>query len=59
MDWIKIFSAILVVGWIIYIWPRARYWLKNSPKAQQGDWLAALLPLGLVAGLVALLIMMV
>lgn len=59
MDWIKIFSAVLIVGWIIYIWPRARYWLKNSPKAQAGDWQAAILPLAAVVGFVILLIMLV
>jgi archaellum biogenesis protein FlaJ (TadC family) len=59
MDWLKIFSAILIVGWIIFIWPRAKYWLKNSPKAEQGDWMAAVLPLAAVVGFVVLLIMMV
>jgi hypothetical protein len=59
MDWLKIFSAILIVGWIIFIWPRAKYWLKNSPKAQKGDWQAAILPLAAVVGFVVLLIMLV
>ena len=59
MDWLKIFSAVLIVGWIIYIWPRAKYWLKNSPKAQAGDWQAAILPLAAVVGFVILLIMLV
>ena len=59
MDWLKIFSAILVVGWIIFIWPRAKYWLQNSPKAKEGDWQSVIIPLLLVAGFVALLIKMV
>ncbi len=59
MDWLKIFSAILIVGWIIFIWPRAMYWLKNSPKAQAGDWQAVILPLAAVVGFVILLIMLV
>jgi hypothetical protein len=59
MDWLKIFSAVLIVGWIIYIWPRAKYWLKNSPKAQAGDWQAVVLPLAAVVGFVVLLIMLV
>lgn len=59
MDWLKIFSAVLIVGWIIFIWPRAKYWLKNSPKAQKGDWQAAILPLAAVVGFVILLIMLV
>jgi hypothetical protein len=59
MDWVKIFSAILLVGWIIFMWPRAKYWLQNSPKAQKGDWQAAILPLAAVVGFVILLIMLV
>ncbi len=59
MDWVKIFSAILIVGWIIFMWPRAKYWLQNSPKAQKGDWQAAILPLAAVVGFVILLIMLV
>jgi archaellum biogenesis protein FlaJ (TadC family) len=59
MDWIKVFSAILIVGWIVFLWPRAKYWFKNSPKAQEGDWMSAIVPLALIAGFVALLIMMV
>lgn len=58
-DWTKILSAILIIGWIVFLWPRAKHWLENSPKAGAGDWQAALLPLLLVAGFVALLIMMV
>jgi hypothetical protein len=59
MDWVKIFCAVLIIGWIIYIWPRAKYWLKNSPKAEKGDWQAAILPLAAVVGFVILLIMLV
>ncbi|MET0026190.1 MAG: hypothetical protein ABW101_01025 [Candidatus Thiodiazotropha sp.] len=59
MEWVKIFSAILIVGWLIFLWPRAKYWLKNSPKAQEGDWMAAVIPLALVVGFVAILIMLV
>jgi archaellum biogenesis protein FlaJ (TadC family) len=59
MDWVKIFSAILIVGWIIFMWPRAKYWMQNSPKAKKGDWQAAILPLAGVVGFVILLIMLV
>lgn len=58
-DWTKILSAILIIGWIIFLWPRAKHWMNNSPKAEAGDWQAVLLPLLLVAGFVLLLIMMV
>jgi archaellum biogenesis protein FlaJ (TadC family) len=59
MDWVKIFSAILIVGWIIFMWPRAKYWIQNSPKAQKGDWSAAVLPLAAVVAFVILLVMLV
>ena len=59
MDWVKILSAVLIIGWIIYMWPRAKHWLQNSPKAQAGDWQAALLPIGAVVLFVIVLIMLV
>ena len=59
MDWMKIFSAVLIVAFIIYIWPRAKYWLKNSPKAEAGDWQAAILPIAFVVAFVIILIMLV
>ena len=57
--WIKILSAVLIVGWIVFMWPRARYWLSNSPKAKKGDWQAVLLPLAAVIVFVVILIMLV
>ena len=53
MDWLKIGYAILIVALIIFIFPAARYWLKNSPNAKQGDWQAFLLPIGLIILFVA------
>jgi len=57
--WLKILSAVLVLGWIAFMWPRAKYWLRNSPKAQEGDWRSVLLPLAAVGLFVILLIMSV
>jgi hypothetical protein len=57
--WLKIMSAVLILGWIVFMWPRAKYWLKNSPKAGEGDWRAVLLPLAAVILFVILLIMSV
>ena len=59
MDWFKILQAVLIVGFIIFLWPRAKHWLENSPKAEEGDWQAVIVPLVFVAGFVALLVMMV
>ncbi|MCU7944763.1 MAG: hypothetical protein AB2552_13055 [Candidatus Thiodiazotropha endolucinida] len=59
MDWTKIIWAILLGAMILFLWPRAKHMLKNSPKAQAGDWQAVLLPIAFVIGFVILLIMMV
>jgi len=59
MNWEKIIWAVLLGGMIIYLWPQAKYMLKNSPKAQSGDWQAVLVPIALVVGFVVLLIMLV
>ncbi len=53
MDWVKIGYAVLAIALIIFIYPAARYWLKNSPTAKEGDWQAFLLPIGLVILFVA------
>lgn len=57
--WIKIGSAVLLGAMLIYLWPRARYLLKESPKAEKGDWQAFLLPIAMVVLFVILLISMV
>ncbi|MCU7939843.1 MAG: hypothetical protein KZQ64_06195 [gamma proteobacterium symbiont of Bathyaustriella thionipta] len=56
MDWMKIFSALLIVLMLVYLLPRAKDMIKNSPKASNNDWMAALIPLILVIGFVFLLI---
>lgn len=59
MDWMKIGWALAIGAMLIYLIPRARYMLSNSPKAEAGDWQSLLIPLLLVIGIVALLIMVV
>ena len=56
MDWMKIFSALFIVMMLVYLVPRAKDMIKNSPKAENNDWLAALIPLVLVIGFIFLLI---
>jgi len=56
MDWMKIFSALFIVMMLVYLIPRAKDMIKNSPKAQGNDWLSVLIPLILVMGFVFLLI---
>ncbi|PVV05980.1 MAG: hypothetical protein B6D77_17075 [gamma proteobacterium symbiont of Ctena orbiculata] len=59
MDWTKIIWALLLGAMILFLWPRAKHMLKNSPKAEKGDWQAVLMPMAFVIGFVILLIMMV
>ncbi len=59
MDWMKIASALAIIAMLVFLLPRAKHMLKNSPKAGAGDWNAVLLPLALVVGFVILLIMAV
>ena len=59
MDWIKISSAIFLILMLIFLLPRAKHMIKNSPKAESGDWQAALLPILAVVAFIALLVWMV
>lgn len=36
--WMKIGSAVLLGAMLIYLWPRAKYMLNNSPKGESEDW---------------------
>lgn len=56
MDWTKILWAGLLVAMLVYLWPRAKHMLKESPKGTASDWHGVLIPLLAVAGFVALLI---
>jgi len=49
----KWFYALFIIALIIFIYPAAKYWLKNSPDAKQGDWQSFLLPVALVILFVA------
>jgi hypothetical protein len=48
MDWIKFGYAALIVGMMFWIYPTAKHWIKNGPKAEKGDWQAFLLPIALI-----------
>jgi hypothetical protein len=58
MDWQKIIWAMLIGMMIILLLPRAKAMLSQSRQAEPGAWSSAIIPLALVAGFVALLIMM-
>lgn len=59
MDWMKITSALFLTAMIIFLWPRAKQMIKESPKGSSEDWKAAIIPLAAVVGFVILLVMMV
>lgn len=59
MDWQQIVWAVFIVGMIVFLLPRASHMLRNSPKAEAGDWQSAILPIGGVVAFVALLLWLV
>jgi len=59
MDWMKIGSAVLIGAMILFLWPRAKQMMKESRKAEAGEWTSVLLIFAAVAGFVVLLVMLV
>lgn len=59
MDWMKIGSAVLLGLMLVFLLPRAKAMLDGSPKAQPGDWHAAIVPLIAVIAFVVLLMSIV
>lgn len=57
--WMKIAWALTLGAMLVFLLPRAKHMLKNSPKAGAGDWQAVLIPLVLVVLFVLLLVMAV
>jgi len=55
MDWLKIGSAALLIGMLVFIYPRMRDAMKNSPKGTSEDWKGYLIPLLAVIGFVVFL----
>ena len=48
MSGLEIGYLVFAVALLIFLVPRAKYWLSNSPKAEKGDWQAFLFPITLV-----------
>jgi len=59
MDWIAITSAIFLGAMMVFIFPRMREAVKNSPKGNMQDWMGYIIPLVAVIGFIILLINMV
>ena len=56
MGWTEVLALIGGILMLFVMWPAYKHWSQNGPKAEQGDWAAAALPLGAVILLVLLLI---
>ena len=59
MDWVKIGSAVFLVAMLVYLFPRMRHALKNSPKGTLQDWMGYIIPITAVVVFVIFLIMSV
>ena len=59
MDWLKIGSALLLLGMLVMIFPSARHAMKNAPKGTTKDWMGFIVPLTAVIAFVVLMIMSV
>ena len=59
MDWLKIGSAVLLVAMFFMILPSAKRMVKESPKGSGSDWMAFILPMGVVILFIILLIALV
>ncbi len=59
MDWMKIGSALFIVAMLVFLVPRIKPMLENSPKGTNNDWLLVGVLLAGVAGFIWLLMKMV
>jgi len=59
MEWGKWITAGLLLMMVIYLFPRAKYMLQNSPKGSQQDWMTFVLLIGGVALFIVFLVMLV
>lgn len=59
MDWMKIGSALLLIAFIVFIFPHAMHQLKHGKKGTQKEWLGAAAVLAGVALFIWLLMQVV
>ena len=52
-------SVVLIVGMMVFIFPRMRHSVKNAPKGSMDDWMGFIIPLVAIIGFIILLINMV
>ncbi len=59
MDWIQILSALFLGAMLVFLFPRMKHAVKESPKGSAQDWMGVIVPALLVVGFVLLLMSMV
>ena len=59
MDWLKIASALFMLAMIIYLFPRAKQAVQNSPKGSNSDWMGFALPMVAIVLFIIVLIKLV
>ena len=57
--WEAILAGVLVLAVLFFFGPGAKRAAEKAPKAEAGDWKAAIVPIVLVAGFVAVMILMI
>ena len=59
MGWVEIGSALFMGAMIVFLFPRAKQAIENSPKGSAKDWMGFILPIGAVILFIILLIALV
>jgi hypothetical protein len=59
MDWMKIVAAMALVMFIVFMFPRAKHMMKNSPKGSSSDWMGFVIPIVVIVLFVMFLIQLV
>lgn len=59
MDWLKIGSALFLAAMLIYLFPRAKETIANSPKGSASDWMGFVIPVVAIVLFILLLITLV
>lgn len=55
MGWIEILSAVFLVAMLVFLFPRMKHAVQNSPKGSMEDWMGFVVPALLVIGFVLFL----
>ena len=58
-DWVKIGSALFLGAMLIFLFPRAKQVIENTPKGSAADWMGFVVPIAAVVLFVILLIALV